>query len=1078
MHSFFVLNLFKTNYMMKNIWRVAVKMPQYYERIVIKLQTCILLLLIGGGTAVSNEIYSRDTDRSLEPIEILVLQINENLETRQNVKTVTIKGNVSDIDGYPLPGVNIRLKDSTIGAITDVDGIYSIDIPKDKKAVLTFSFLGLKTVEEEVGSRTLINVVLIENAAELGEVTVVAYGRQKKASVVGAISTTSVKPLKAPVRSLSSVLAGNLAGIIGMQRSGEPGGNAEFWIRGVGTFGAGARTPLVMVDGIERSLDNIEPEDIEEFSVLKDAAATAIYGVRGANGAILITTKKGSDSKPDINFKYERGVMGATQLPDFINGAEYAALYNEAYTTVNPGKPLRYTQEDIQKYADGSEPYIYPNVDWMDTCLKDWTSNQRFQMSVTGGGKYAKYYVSGSYYSEDGLYKQDALQQYNSNVKFERFNFRMNTDIDISKDLLLTVGLSAILIKSNYPAESSTRIFDRILKVSPIYYPVMYPGNKIASPPYGESYNPYGMITQSGYQNNFQSMIQSNLGLKYDFKGVLKGLSTQVRYSFDTSNYHNILRKKRYPTWIAVYPYKDENGELILQQTDEGDTYLGFSKDSSGDRKTYLEASVHYSRTFGNHNVGALFLYNHDDYINAQETTSIGALPRRHQGIAGRLTYSYADRYFTEFNFGYNGSENFEKGKRFGFFPSAAVGWSISEEPFFSKFRNIFQLVKLRASYGLSGNDNIGGRRFAYLTTMGGGNGGYMFGGSNNNFIGGIGEDQWGSSLTWEKSAKANIGIDFRFGDGFFLQGDVFMEKRRDIFLQQGEIPSILGTKNKPWGNLGKMENRGFDATLEYQKVFGNFGVNLKANYSYARNKVTDMNEPDYYYPYQNRTGHRFNEHYGLIALGLFEDQADIDRSPRQEFGEVRPGDIKYMDLNSDGVINGYDQIALGNSYIPEIVYGFGGSFTYKGFDLSVFFQGIGNTGIMMGGEGIYPFQSGGGNGNVYRKALDDHWSPENPDPNAYFPRLYLGTNANNYQNSTYWLKNGSFLRLKSAEIGYTIAKKITSKFNVGSVRIYLSGFNLLTWSSFDLWDPELGSGAGTVYPTQRTINLGINVNL
>ena len=993
--------------------------------------------------------------------------------------SVTVSGNVTDDSGQPLIGVNVVVQGTTIGTNTNMAGVYTLKIP-DKQAILEFSYLGYATRQEKVGGRSIINVTLTPSAESIGEVTVVAYGHQKKASVVGAISSAELKSFKIPVRSMSNILAGNVSGIIGVQRTGEPGkDNANFWIRGIGTFGQGGSSPLIMVDGIERSLNDIEPEDIEEFSVLKDAAATAIYGVRGANGAILITTKKGRDAAPSITLKYERGIMGATKLPKFVNGPQYAQLFDEANLATNPMAQPRYTPEIIQKIADGSEPYIYPNVNWIDATLKEWTSNQRALINVSGGGSRARYYASGSYYSEKGLYKQDAMQQYNSNAKYERFNFRVNTDIDITKSILLTMGISAILQKGNYPGASAGDIFSWILRSNPLAFSITYPGGKIAEPTWGSHRNPYGLITQSGYRQSFETTVQSNVGLKYEFQGALKGLSAQARFAFDSFSYHNINRTKDPDTYEAIPPYYDENNELILKQNHTGNTYLQFGKSSAGNRRTYIEFALNYQRDFGNHSVGALLLYNQSDYVDANAGNSISALPYRNQGLAGRLMYSYDNRYFMEANFGYNGSENFAKGKRFGFFPSVAAGWAISEESFFKNNVEFIEFLKLRISYGMSGNDDIGGRRFAYLTTMGGGNGGYYFGSNRTNYFGGVGEDQWGADLTWEKSAKFNIGLDIRFLKGFYLQADMFREKRTDIFLQRGDLPLVLGVKNQPWGNLGEMHNQGFDSTLEYQKQFKDFGFTLRGNFTFARNKVVNMNEPDYKYPYMNHTGHRMNEYYGLIATGLFKDQDEIDRSPIQNLGTTpRPGDIKYVDLNSDGVVDQYDVTALGNAHSPEIVYGFGGTFVYKNIDLSLFFQGVSNVSLMLEGNGLYPFTEGGTLGNVFSEVWSSRWTEQNPDPNAKFPRLYYGKNSNNYTPSTFWMRNGSFLRLKSVELGYNFPKRLVKKLRLGGIRIYASGVNLFTWSEFKLWDPEIGGGNGAIYPPQRVINLGVNINL
>jgi len=984
---------------------------------------------------------------------------------------ITVTGKVQDALS-PLPGVSVILKsDPKKGVTTDTEGKYRIRVPAN--GTLLFSSIGYKPQEVDIRGEGTINIVMESSSSSLGEVAVVAYGVQKKASVVGAISTIETKELKTPVRSLNNVLAGKISGIIAVQRTGEPGyDDASFWIRGISTFGAG-KDPLVLVDGIERPLNNIEPEEIASFSILKDASATAVYGVRGANGVVLVTTKRGSNQKPVVNFKYEKGLVSAVKLPKFLDGPTYLELFNEANLATNPNFQTPYPKEVIQKYRDGSDPYLYPNVTWLNYLMKDWSNNQRANLNISGGGEAAKYFVSASYYDEAGIWKKDELQQYNTNINLKRYNFRANVDINLNKYTAVDLNMAGILVTSNYPGNSSSRIFGWALATTPVVFPVKYPDGRIAGA-IDRGYNPYDLLTQSGFTTEWRNTIQSSFGVRHDLSYWVKGLKVQGKFSFDAYNYHNIQRQKTADLWLATG--RDANGELQLRQTRFGQQYLGFNKQSSGNRRIYMESSIVYDRTIGDHTLGGLLLYNQQDYVDANAGNSIDALPFRNQGFAGRGTYAYKNRYFLEFNFGYNGSENFEKKHRFGFFPSYAAGWLLSEEPFFKNNINAVELLKIRGSYGFVGNDQIGGRRFAYLTTVGNGNGGYTFGFNADNSYSGRGEDQWGADLSWERSRKTDLGLEIRFLKRFYIQADLFKELRSGIFLQRNSLPAIIGLNSTPWGNIGEMENKGFDGSLEYSEKIGAFNFSLRGNFTYASNKILENDEPDYKFSYQNRKGKRLGQQFGLVALGLFKDDAEINHSPQQKLGGVvRPGDIKYEDVNKDGVIDAYDEVAIGYSDIPEIVYGFGTSLNFKGVDLSLFFQGIGKASLMMSGGGTFPFNEGV-SGNLYTQALD-RWTPENPNPTAFYPRLSYGPNTNNYRNSTWWQKKGSFLRLKTIELGYTLPKALTSRIRLSTVRLYTSAFNVLTWSKFDLWDPELGGGQGAVYPPQKTFNFGVNVN-
>lgn len=1035
----------------------------------------------------------------LEGTGLSYQQLKENLiiivKDDEDKQVLQISGLVTDTTGAPLPGVVVRLKGTKTATATGKNGRYTLSVP-DGTGILTFSYVSFETLELAVNSRSVINVTMKESQSSLGEVVVVGYGQQKKESVVGAISTVNMSELKtAAPRSLANALVGKVAGVIAIQRSGEPGyDDAQFWVRGISTFGAG-QNPLVLVDGVERPLNNIEPEEIESFNVLKDASATAVYGIRGANGVILVTTRRGSKEKPSINFKYERGITAPTSLPKLVDAPTYLNLYNEAQLASNPSFITPYTPEVIEKYRSGEDPYLYPNVDWLDLMMKDKANNQRLNLNVSGGSETARYFVSASYYAEDGIWKGDNLNDYNTNVGLKRYNFRANTDINLSRTTELSIGLGGILVNGNYPGTGAPNIWlggpgtgtgGGIMFNTPVGYSPTYPNPDGSAVLYGGINgveNPYELLTGRGFATEWRNNIQSDITLKQDLSGIVKGFRAQAKFAFDGYNRHFIQRTRVSPRYIATG--RDDEGNLQLTRWTEGQPDLGFGKQSGGNRRIYIQANVDYNRTFGNHTIGGLILYNQQDYQDAEANQAINALPFRLQGIVSRLTYNYKSKYFVELNAGYNGSENFKKGSRFGLFPSIAAGWIVSEEGFFKNNIEFMKYLKLRGSFGYKGNDQIGGRRFAYLTTIGGGNGGYNFGIDNNNSIGSRGEDQWGVDLTWETEREVNVGLETRFLNGFYLQADFFHRHRKDIYVSRNSLPAIMGLMNNPYGNLGEFSNKGVDATMEYRRKVGAVDITFRGNFTFARNKLINMDQPDWRYIYQNRQGKRLGQPFGLIADGLFTDEAEIASSATQTFGPVRVGDIKYKDVNGDGVVNASDQVAIGNPDVPEIIYGFGTTIAYKGFDLSVFFQGSGNMDYMLGGIGFFPFTEAGFRGSVSEYALD-RWTVDNPSQDVLFPRLSYGQgydpnnqNAapNNYQPSTWWQRKASYLRLKTAEIGYTIPKSWSQKLKINTLRVYASGFNLLTWSGFKFWDPELGNGNGARYPIQRTANFGVNMN-
>lgn len=991
-------------------------------------------------------------------------------KSKEDGKT-EVSGVVRDAKtGEPLVGVAVWVKDTPFGTMTDVDGSYKLSF-EGNYGYVSISSIGFSDQEIAVkkGSQ-VINVALEEDNNQLDEAVSIAYGHQKKASIVGAISTIDPGAMKVPVSKMSNALAGRLSGVISVQQSGEPGVGSTFWIRGVSTFGANSN-PLVLVDGIERSLDLLDIEDVKEFSVLKDAAATAVYGVRGANGVILVTTRSGEEGKPKVNVKYEAGIVTPTRMSKVVDGPTFCRLYNEAAET-------EYFSEDyISHVINGDDTDLYPNVNWIDEIFRNYSFNTKANVNVSGGTSVVKYFVSGGYYYEDSFFRNGAMQDYKTSVDYQKFNFRANLDVKITSHTSLNLNIANTFESKNQPGTGSVSIYGHALMTPAISFPTVYSNGLLPGPGGGnDGDNPYALLTQAGYRQSFYNNTQSVASITHDFDWCLPGLTATVKASFDANNAAQQNRVRTLPQWFR--PTRDPyTGELIVQNIVEGSQTLAYSQTNGGWRAIYFEANVNYQRSFGKHSVGALLLYQQSqkNYIGSNATSSQAALPYRHQGIAVRATYNYDSRYFIEFNAGYNGSENFSPGHRFGFFPSVAAGWMASNEKFWDPIKNVVDKFKIKASYGLVGNDQIGGgRRFIYLETVVNGFN-YNFGENVKSYPSLRLGDWPNANVGWEEAKKLDAGFDISLFQKLNVQFDYFHEYRSGIFLQRNSIPYFVGVTNMPWVNLGKMRNSGIDASVQYDQKIGQVQLSAIGNFTFARNVILDQDQPDYPELYQNRTGQARWETFGFVSDGLYKDYEDIASSPDQSYlGKQHPGDIKYKDLNNDGVINDKDQKALGFTGVPEIVYGFGLSARWKGFDASVFFQGTGNVKISTRSTLVQGFTASSMYlSNVYEDVVGNYWTPEHTD--AKYPRLSLGTNTNNNVESDFWLTNGSYLRFKSAEIGYSLPTKAIKKMHLTGCRFYISGNNLCTFSAFRLWDPD-NMTATTNYPLTRVVNLGVDI--
>ncbi len=1019
------------------------------------------------------------------------IEINKNTQDSYQDGSLQIRGRVTDQTGQPLPGANVMIEGTSKGVVTDIDGYYVIDA--DKGNMLLFSYIGFEDQSMQVGDRLAIDVTLREATTLLEEAVVVGMGSQRKASVIGSISTIKTEALEIPQRSLVSALSGRIAGATIVQRSGEPGyDNANFWVRGIATLGAN-RSPLILVDGVERDMTNIAIEEVESISILKDASATAVYGVRAANGVVLVTTRRGVAQKPVVTLKLESGISDLPHMPKFVDGADYARLNNEAAGQEN------YSQEDIDYIERGVNRFLYPNVNWFDEIFKDWSNNTNANITIRGGGERARYFISGGFMQDNGNLKDYGLNDYKTNISLKRYNFRSNVDITITNSTVVNLELGANLTDIHEPGVGTRTLYryfnspsDELFYWAYLYTPISSPvrvpigkepdGSVIwgwgAPSQVGEK-NPAERLHSSGYNTRFNTEIMSQFILNQDLSMLVDGLNFKGFFSFDANN-NTTQRRNKSSSSYTVVGVDNESGDLITKQIDEGQEFLGYNTASSSNRAIEAKAQFNYDQLFNEkHRVGGMFMYYQRDYINGSAGSSILALPYRKQGLAFRGTYAFRDTYFGEFNIGYNGSENFPKDNRFGLFPAGAIGYLISNEPFWNV--DAISLLKFRGSIGLVGSDalplkNNQPLRYGYLSTWDGGLGGYPYG-FTPTVIGGTGEDQIGvANLTWEKGLKKNIGFELGlFDNAFTMDVDYFHEERTDILIQRGSLPSISGLNETPFANMGRMKNQGFETTLELNNKIDKLNYRFYGNFSFTRNKILEMDEPQMEYEYLMRTGRPLGQRFGLIAEGLFANQEEIDHedTPKQMFGTVRPGDVRYKDINDDGVIDADDQTAIGYSNIPEIIYGFGTQLMWKGIDAGVFFRGQARVSYALGGSTFIPFSEGPGKGNVFDKALD-RWTPENPDPNAFYPRHSPSRSTNNWQPSTRNIYDGSFLRLADIELGYTFDKKLIAFTGLQSLRIHVLATNVALFAPWDMWDPETGSPNGDKYPIPRKINFGI----
>ena len=1048
----------------------------------------------------------------------------------------TVIGKVTSSDGDALPGVTVVVKGSQIGTVSDVDGNYSIDVP-NQDAILVFSFIGYVTQEMVVGERTELNIVLSADVTALEEVVVVGFGTQKKESVVGAMSSIKPSELKIPASNLTTALAGRIAGLISYQTSGEPGAdNAQFFVRGVASFN-GQNGPLILIDGVELSMDDLarlQPDDIESFAVLKDPTTTAIYGARGANGIILVTTKAGEDGPTVVNLRIESSFSEPTGLVDLADPVTHMRLQNEANRT--RGDFATFTEEQIAGTIKGGNPNIYPATNWYRELFREYANTSRINLNVRGGGKKVRYYVAGSFNKDNGLLKVEKTNNFTNGINLKRYLLRSNINIDLHDNTEMIVRLHSTIDDYRGPLQGGDAIYNAAVRTSPSRFPAVYDpdptligvphilfGNGL--PPRGEGsssggdasalpvwFNPYAEL-QRGYRDTRRQLSLVQLEFKQKLDAILPGLSARFLGNANTTSYFE--NRRGYSPFfyrLSTFDPFTEDYRLVRTAQGSGDESLSLlGGERTNNSVLYMEAALNYNQTYNQkHNVSGLLVVIAREYLDGNANTVQLSLPSRNLGVSGRYNYDYDNRYFAEFNFGYNGSERFARDNRFGFFPSFGIGWLLSNESFLSGITPAVSRLKLRASFGWVGNDRIGddrNDRFFYLSEvdLSSGQNSATFGRELNETIPGVIIRRYANPLvSWEKSRKANLGLEVNLiDDALQFRVDAFHEKRTSILQERSDIPSTLGLQASLKTNVGEVTAKGIDASLDLNHYFNDdFWITGRGTFTYSDNQYLVFEEPNFAAigaPWKSNIGNNVTVSQGFIAERLFVDDEEAINSPVQ-FGapgiDYGGGDIKYKDLNGDGLITTLDQAPIGKPEIPRIIYGAGLSAGYKRFDINVFFQGLSEVSFFINPVTTGPFinsiQEAGinavrdGNGNGFGNGIlsengllqayaDSHWSEENRDIYALWPRLSTSVVQNNAPRSTWWLRDGSFLRVKQVEVGYTVLRNRQNKLGFSNLRIYATGTNLFTWSKFDLWDPELG-GNGLNYPLQRVINLGVHI--
>jgi TonB-linked SusC/RagA family outer membrane protein len=1014
-----------------------------------------------------------------------------------------IKGKILDSGGMPLPGVNIIEKGTRNGVMSDINGNYQIKLKNEKGAVLSFSFIGMDAKELPVDGKTTLNVTLNDDSKKLDEVVVVAYGTQKKVSVTGAISSVNTKELKqSPSANFVGALAGRLPGLITVQNSGQPGTeNIAFYLRGAST--TNGQSPLILIDGVPRdNITTIDPNEVATVSILKDASATAVFGVRGANGVILITTKRGASETPQLSVSAEYGLQDFTRTVQNVDSWDYARLKNQALR--NDGLLPQFSQDQIEKYRSGYDTYMYPNTRWVKELVKPNTPMSRYNVNVTGGTDRVKYFMNASYMHQGGMFntESEAKLGYDPQYKMDRYNFRTNLDIKVNSWIKTTVNLAGYLENVNAAGSVGTSRGNPLYIVVGLYQAIPTQPGPLTREGYGvpagevisstQNSNPsYGDLNRMGYVNTDRANLNSTLAFDFDLGWMIKGLSSKVMGSFDSKSTAVIDGNKSFLIYnYAITQTTDATSGLItdkLTLTPRGTpTFfpITLSKSASFQYAVNLQWAINYARTFGKHQVTGMILTQRDNSEVASGTSDL-LLPYNVLGVASRATYGYDNRYLLEVNGGYNGSEQFAPGTtRFGFFPAASIGWVLSNEAFM-KNQNVITNLKVRASYGKVGNDKLGSDRFLYLDNVS-----VVTGGLSSSLGSGkyVNEDLFGNPLiSWETAYKQNYGVELSIMKDLAFTGDVFFEKRDNILITRGTIPAIQGIPLGvlPKQNLGQVNNKGFELELTYTKIVNkDFSFIVRGNYNYNENKVINFdeapNDPSFPYAY-SRTGYSLSQNWGYEidwnspGKGYYTSAEEITNSGLTYEGiQPQAGDFVYKDINDDKVINTKDYTPIKYGNIPRITYGANFSLTYKGFDISAMLQGTAQFSNYYSSWGV--FETPGGEGNYYDYHVNA-WTKELYDAGEKitYPRLSTAGSSSLAQNS-FFIMDKSYLRLKNAEIGYNLPRNVVKKFGAQKVRLYVNGQNIFAWDNLPTknFDPE--QAAATSVPILRVFNFGANI--
>lgn len=1041
--------------------------------------------------------------RKLPVIKLTVLSIFIFLLSIQAEAQRRITGITRDQKNDPLAGVTVSEKGTNNVTMSKENGEFSIGVTS-ANPVLVFTYTGYLPQELRVGNQTRMNVSLSVSTRQMDEVIVIGYGKQRKLVTTGATAAIGTKELvQSPVANISNSLVGRLPGLFATQGSGEPGNDqSRILIRGIGTF-SGNQGPLILVDGIQvDNYNNIDPNEIESINILKDASATAVYGIRGANGVIIISTKRGKTGVPTLSYTYNTAINSFTGIRDQMNSYDYAnsfnqALKNDTYVTSGVYTP-RFSEADLAKYKSGEDPVFYPNVDWYDLMLKKFALQQQHNLSIRGGTEKVKYFVSAGAFTQEGLFKNTTLSPgFDGQIHYKRYNFRSNLDFDVNKRFRVALDMSAQIENRSGNNADTRSIINYLAAANPLITPGIVDG-RIVSLSASASGNPYASLLGAGYKSDYRNLLNGSVRLEHDLDFITKGLSTHALVAYQ--NYNRQLNTYYRPLVIHQVKRMPDNSIDFIQLGD----FAAFNYSSSypaRSRRTTLEYGLDYKRSFGSHNFSALALYNQQ---KTQDPAFAFGVPNGYQGLVGRVTYDYKGRYLADVNMAYNGTENFAPGQRFGFFPSFSLGWVVSSEKFFPR-NNILSFLKIRGSYGEVGNDQLSSdylydpnSRFLYRPTAFSPTGSYSAAGSY--YWGVVGSNYasyaairegrtYNPFLTWERAKKSNIGVDATFWNGkISVTADVFQEDRANILAVPQTVSGLVGTALAAQ-NLGKMSNKGFEVDLTYRNHFNKFNYWLKGNYSFARNKVIFKDEINRAYAYQYETGQRAGQVFGLVAEGFYNTWEEVNDAKRPVStyvgnNKLQPGDIKYRDVNGDGIINFLDNVPIGYSNTPEVIFGVSLGGSIGGFDFSALLQGATNVSITYSRRANQAFFDV--DPAAAPNYLLESWTQERYQQGLpiNFPRFAVGNGANsfthNYQNSTFWTRDASYLRLKNVEVGYTVRGALLQKIRMKSARIYLNGNNLITWSDvfpgIDPETPNLGANLEP-YPLVRTINAGININ-